>query len=176
MFDPTVFDNLKVAFENEVYDLDNIEQAITVSARKDTIELADMSREFKLRFYLNGAPSIQAEICLQASLKELAAEILEQQGVEPGCRLTISFHLNVTDAERQCEEIANKLYTVWQDAAKLRQTLRYIWEDGMASKPSTKAELLFHRKITEEQMDDISELVSYTLHSLERLADIHVNQ
>ena len=33
MYDPTIFENLKVAFENHVYDLDNIERKIDIKNR-----------------------------------------------------------------------------------------------------------------------------------------------
>ena len=35
MYDPTVFENLKVAFENLLYDMDNIERKINITNRTD---------------------------------------------------------------------------------------------------------------------------------------------
>ena len=35
MFDPTIFENLKVGIENAVYDLDNLDEIIRVTDRKD---------------------------------------------------------------------------------------------------------------------------------------------
>ena len=52
MFDPTVYDNLKVAFENYLYDLDNLDESIHITHRKDQLEMASMSREFILQFSL----------------------------------------------------------------------------------------------------------------------------
>ena len=44
MFDPTVFDNLKVAVENEFYDLDNLDRIIDITNRRDLLDMAVMSR------------------------------------------------------------------------------------------------------------------------------------
>ncbi|KPV55085.1 periplasmic component, partial [Paenibacillus sp. A3] len=48
MFDPTIFDNLKVVLEGHLYDLD-AEQTIRVIGREDFIDLASMKRIFSMR-------------------------------------------------------------------------------------------------------------------------------
>ncbi|KHF34038.1 hypothetical protein CM49_03708 [Paenibacillus sp. P1XP2] len=77
MFDPTIFENLKVALENQLYDLDNIDGLIRIIGRDDRLEMSVMSREFAIRFELAGRPEVFAEIRLEASLADLSAEILE---------------------------------------------------------------------------------------------------
>ncbi len=97
MFDPTVFDNLKVAFENQLYDLDNLDKEITIVSRHDRMDLASMSREFRLGFTLQANANVTAEICLEASLRDLADEILEEPEKYPGCTLRLFFYMTVED-------------------------------------------------------------------------------
>ncbi len=46
MYDPTIYDNLKVAFENHIYDLDNLEHKITIMNRMDRMDYAVLARDF----------------------------------------------------------------------------------------------------------------------------------
>ena len=62
MYDPTIFDNLKVAFENQVYDLDNLENEITITNRIDRMDFAVMGREFTIEFTLVDLPDVTVEI------------------------------------------------------------------------------------------------------------------
>ena len=48
MFHPTVFDNIKIALENQIYDYDNLDGILVVTDRSDLLNLALMSREFSL--------------------------------------------------------------------------------------------------------------------------------
>lgn len=83
MFDPTIYDNLKVAFENYLYDLDNLDESIHITHRRDQLELASMSREFTLRFCLRNHTAVTAEVVLRSSLQAIAAEILRPQAPIP---------------------------------------------------------------------------------------------
>ena len=168
MFDPTIFDNLKVAFENELYDLDNLDQRIVISSRKDTMELSVMGREFRLAFYLTGQPEVVAEVRLHASLKDLAAEILEEPDADPGCALAIFYYMAIVDELEQCSQVEKILKEIWEPAASPRQTLSRVYGEEGASL-SNEIELSFSRPINEEQMGDIPELVSHMLESLEKL-------
>ena len=78
MFHPTVYENLKVAFENYLYDLDNQEAVITITNREDILDMAVMSRQFTLQFALAGHEEPTAEVRLYSSVADLAAEILEE--------------------------------------------------------------------------------------------------
>ncbi|MBE1554672.1 hypothetical protein [Sporosarcina limicola] len=53
MYDPTIFENLKVAFENQVYDLDNLDQKITITNRIDRMD-------FAIQFTLVDQPDVTA--------------------------------------------------------------------------------------------------------------------
>ena len=72
MYDPTIFENLKVAFENHVYDLDNIERKIDIKNRVDQMDLSIIARTFKIEFTLADQQDITAEIILDASLRRFS--------------------------------------------------------------------------------------------------------
>lgn len=179
LFDPTIFDNLKVALENRLYDLDNLDERIRVIHRVDRLDMAVMSREFALRFVLAGGDRqkrIAAEIRLDTSLRDLAAELLEiQEGEPPGCSLRLLFHLEVTDPESQCPRIETAVRERWGAELPLAQTISFVYGGGRAGSNGgyrNTAELSFNRRIGEEQMNDLPELLEYivlTLEALERL-------
>jgi len=173
MFDPTVFENLKVAFENRLYDLDNIEGSVTVTGRRDLLDLAVLTRELTLQFVLAGGDpgkgTAEAELVLTAPLAELAAEILASPGAVPGCGLLIRFRLWITEPDRDCDEIGQIVQDVWQPQLPPVQTLSYTYGETPARWLDT-VELRFNRMINEDQMEDIPELLGHAVLTLERLA------
>ncbi|QAY66940.1 hypothetical protein [Paenibacillus protaetiae] len=169
MFDPTVFDNLKVAFENAVYDLDNLDGKVLATGRSDLLEMAVMSRRFAIAFRLTeGGGNAVAEIVLDASLKELAAEILEQEGASPGCVLRVVFHLELEETEQACRTIDQILKEIWNPALPPVQTISYEYGHEPPVYRNA-AEIRFNRTINEEQMEDVGRLVDYAVETLERL-------
>ncbi|GKU79935.1 hypothetical protein [Paenibacillus sp. L3-i20] len=171
MFDPIVFDNLKVAFENQLYDLDTLDRTVDIIGRKDLLDMAVMSRESVLSFRLAGEERVIAEIVLSASLKDIAAEILEQQGMSPACGLTLRFYMKITDEVKQCEAIERSLMTIWQPEQKPVQTLSRIFGSSEAVYNNV-IELHFDRRINEEQMEDIPELIEHMLETLAALREV----
>ncbi|MCM3630657.1 hypothetical protein M3194_25320 [Paenibacillus glycanilyticus] len=177
LFDPTIFDNLKIALENQLYDLDNLDERVRIVNRVDRLDMAVMSREFALQFILAGgerSKRIIGEIRLDTSLRDLAAELLElQEGDPPGCSLRLLFHLKVTDADAHCPRIEAALRGQWGAELSLTQTLCFVYggERGSGNYKNT-VELRFNRRIDEEQMNDLPELLEHmmlTLEVLERL-------
>lgn len=168
VFDPTVFDNLKVAVENQIYDLDNIDGVIRVTGRDDRLEMSVMAREFAIRFQVSGDKRITAEIRLEASLRELAAEILEQEGEEPGCRLRLRFLLPVRDVSTECPRLEEAVRGIWGQTPELAQRISYIYGQEAEGFLNTM-ELDFRRKINEEQMEDLPELIDHVLRTLVEL-------
>ncbi|TJY42196.1 hypothetical protein E5161_09305 [Cohnella pontilimi] len=175
MFDPTVFDNLKVGFENHLYDLDNLAGQIRITGRTDRLELSVMGREFAVLFALTGNDGIQAEIRLVAPLKELAAEILEIPGKTPGCELSVRFLLEVEDPASQCEQIRQVVERIWQPDIPPVQTLSFVYGTEPAVYRNT-VEIRFARQIDEEQMGDIPELVRHVLLTLTELGPMTQNR
>lgn len=169
MFHPTVFDNLKVAFENELYDLDNLDGRILITGRKDMLDMAVMGREFSLSFRLTGTEWPTAEVKLSSPLAELASEILEQEGAVPACGLQVLFHMDVAEAERSCAAIEACLCRIWQPENKPVQTISGVYGADPGALLRNTAELSFSRRINEDQMEDIPELVAHMLATLEAL-------
>ncbi|KMK76622.1 hypothetical protein AB990_09935 [Alkalihalobacillus pseudalcaliphilus] len=176
MFDPTVFENLKVGFENEVYDRDNLDQEIIISGRKDHLDLANMSRSFSLTFQLEETSTVQAEIHLHTDLENISAELLELPGTEPSCELLIQFECKLVNPERTCAEIEGAFKSVWERDLNVEQKLSQLFKRPLQAKQwDNHITLHFQRRITEEQMNDISGLIDYTinsLHALEQIAGI----
>jgi hypothetical protein len=172
LFDPTIFDNLKVVLEGSVYDLD-LEGSILVTNRTDRVELATMSRCYAIRFRELKETGAQAEMALYASMTDLAAELLNRKGEAPGCVLDISFELLVERPEEECSLIEQQLLQIWDRRPQIRQTLSY--EYGMPTRGYVnKVSLSFGRKLDEGNAEDLPRLVDYALRSLRflnKLAD-----
>ena len=173
MFDPTVFDNLKVAIENEFYDLDNLDRIIDITGRKDLLDMAVMSREFSLLFRLAKDRRAEAELILDTSLRDLAAELLEQPEGKPACGLRLRFHLEISgeEADAVCREIERCVSGIWHSGEKPVQTLSRTYGDD-SGRCRNVVELRFGRRIGEEQIDDIPELAKHAVMTLEALCGL----
>jgi hypothetical protein len=170
MYDPTIFDNLKVAFENQVYDLDNLENEITITNRLDRMDFSVMGREFAIEFTLVDLPDVTAEIVLEASLENLSSEILELPGKNPGCSLLLRFYKRVHNVTKQCKEIEQCLKEIWESDQKLTQTLSFMYEQEASNYLDT-IEVPFN-SINEDHMGDIEEFLDHVIESLEVLNEI----
>ena len=169
MFDPTIFENLKVALENIVYDLDNLDQRVLVTGRTDIQDMAVMSRKFTLRFELVPATGVAAEICLEAYLKDLAAEILELPGENPGCSLSLRFYMNLHGGPSVCERIQKVMDIIWEPEVPPVQTLSYVHGES-SNRLSNRIELKFPRKINEHNMTELPSLTLHIIRTLEELS------
>ncbi|WP_349409366.1 hypothetical protein [Pseudalkalibacillus sp. SCS-8] len=171
MYDPTIFENLKVAVENYVYDLDNLASEITITNRVDNMEMATMSRSFQLQFVLADEPGVEAEVVLEASLKDLAAELLEVEGENPGCTLLVRFYMQIDDVEVECAQIEELLHSIWDQEKPPTQTISYVYGQG-SNVLMNKIEVTFNQRINEDQMEDIPSLIDHVIESLQHLNDL----
>jgi len=171
LYDPTIFENLKVAFENHVYDLDNVDHKITITNRIDRMDFSVLTRDFAIQFTLVNQPNITAEIVLEASVKELAGEILEMPGQNLGCSLVIRFRKQMQDVATQCKQIEKALNAIWKNDIQLTQTLSFKFEQEAPSYLDI-IEVNFKEKITEQHMRDIADFLDSVLEALDVLNDI----
>jgi hypothetical protein len=171
MYDPTIFENLKVAFENHVYDLDNLDRKIDIMNRVDRMDFSVLARDFAIQFTLVDQQDVSAEIVLQASLEELAGEILEMPGKKLGCSLLLRLHKHVQDVPVQCKKIEQTLKAIWENEIQLSQTLSFVYEKE-ASSYLDIIEVRFQHKINEEHMGDIEDFLYHVLETLEALNGI----
>ncbi|VEF49410.1 group-specific protein [Bacillus freudenreichii] len=171
MYHPTHFENLKVAFENRIYDLDNIDEKITIVNRSNRTDFAVLSRELSIQFTLVDQPDVTAEVLLAASLEDLAGEILETYDATYGCTLFLRFYKHVHDAREQCVKIEEALYAVWENDIELKQTLSFTYGED-APGYLNQIEVKFKVKISEENMREIPPFLEHVLKTLEVLNDV----
>lgn len=173
MFDPTIYENLKVVFEGAVYDLD-LDGQIVVVHRADLIDLAAMSRSYAVRFRMKNGRCL-AEIRLSAGLIDLAGEKLEWRNALPGCKLEIVFSLTLHNPERACPNIGDIMAQIWGTSSSIAQTLVYRYgEDGTRCRNEIAVQ--FDRKIGEGQIGDIPDLLEHTLRTLRLLEPYHTEE
>ncbi|MEK3762788.1 hypothetical protein [Paenibacillus sp. FSL R7-0337] len=171
LFHPTVFDNIKIALENQIYDYDNLDGVLVVTDRSDLLNLALMSREFSLAFKLTGGLNVTSEILLQSTVKDLGDEILETPGSDPGCSLFLRFYLEIEDVNEQCPTIEEILTRIWGPEFQPVQSLSFRYGQT-ADTYNNCVELQFKRQITEEQMEDLPNLLKFLLQSAEELEEV----
>jgi hypothetical protein len=176
MFDPTVYENLKVVLEGAVYDLD-LGGSIHISAREDLIDLASMSRTYRLAFCLppefQAKRQVTAHITLSAGLADLAGEILEQEGIAPGCSLELAFTMALQPdepEEKLCPWCEAAIRSVWGTRFSVRQTLSREYGREPEDNRMNRIRLLFDRKFAEDMAGDIPDLLEHVLQTAEMLS------
>ncbi|WP_047152353.1 hypothetical protein [Aneurinibacillus tyrosinisolvens] len=180
MFDPTIYENIKVALEGAIYDLDLSGEVLVVS-RNDVIELSAMSREYAIGFQdrKSEAASRQkktaAKIILAADTRDLAGEILElPEGNETnksfGCTIKVIFLKEVVGLD-QCREIEDMLDDVWSYRPHITQRLSFyhIPYTQREEKYEDEITLDFGRKINEENIEDLFSIIEHTVLSLRKM-------
>ncbi|GAA3404567.1 hypothetical protein ACFFNY_27090 [Paenibacillus hodogayensis] len=173
MFDPTIYENLKVVFEGAVYDLD-LDGQIVVIHRADLMDLAAMSRSYAIRFRLKDGHS-SAEIRLSAGLTDLAGEKLEWRNARPGCGLEIVFSLMLRNPVTACRNIQDILQQIWDIGTAVVQTLSFRYGDD-GSRCHNEIAVRFDRKIGESQVSDIPDLLEHTVRTLRQLEPYHTEE
>ncbi|MNE65512.1 hypothetical protein D3C80_1609950 [compost metagenome] len=112
-----------------------------------------------------------SEVVLLASVKELSDEILETPGSNPGCSLLLRFYMEVTDPPLQCPAVERILTGIWGPELKPEQSLSFRY-GGEEQIYNNCIQLTFKRQITEEQMEDIPNLLTHLLQSAEELENV----
>ncbi|MEB3101582.1 hypothetical protein [Ferviditalea candida] len=175
MFDPTIYENLKVVMEGAVYDLD-LSGEINIVERSDLIDLATMSRTYRIGFREtkgNGESKGQALAFLQlhADMEDLAAEILEQDraSFSAGCRLTLFFETIVRDISADCRRINEMLTAAWGDRPVILQSLSFDYPSEKEQCYRNRITIDFGRKIDERQIGDFPRLLEFMRQSLQSL-------
>lgn len=185
LFDPVIFENLKVALENQLYDLDNLDNRIAIIDRKDTLDMAVMSRTWSLAFtfaQLVSDPSFKAEIVLSSSIQDLADEILQRKGATPACSLLLRFTCQIEQPTVACPQIEQIIASIWQRELQPKQLLTASFgSETRAALDSGQwiplyyenvIELPFNRRINEEQMEDLEELIEHVIMTLDALHEL----
>jgi hypothetical protein len=116
MFDPTVFDNLKVIIEGYMYDLD-LENEISIINRNDNVDLATMSRKYMITFSTVNKINPSAKIEIEMRQNQLAGELL-QTIKHPGCHIRLSFQEEMNSQDYD-ELLLKKLKRIWGEDHKV---------------------------------------------------------
>lgn len=168
MFDPTIFDNLKVVIEGEVYDLDSI-GVILVTHRSDSVELATMSRYYSIQFCEQERKGdATAEVQLLAETEDLVAEISEREDRFTGCRLKIKLNSKVINPNKECPRIVAILEEIWENNPRITQQISYTY-DEQPHVFRNEITLDFERKINEQQIEDMDTFIDHVVLSLQRI-------
>ncbi|WP_410768687.1 hypothetical protein [Fontibacillus sp. BL9] len=167
MFDPTVFDNLKVVLEGAVYDLDLREQ-LRISGRIDRVELSTMSRYYSIQFSLPDKPEVWAELRLWADTEDLAGEILELNSVTLGCQMQPVFYKHLKDPAGECPVIERLTTEIWGSHIHQIQRIFSVYGDAQ-SLPLDEIIVQFNRRFGEEVASDLPQMLDHMLIMLERL-------
>ncbi|RKN84160.1 hypothetical protein [Paenibacillus ginsengarvi] len=173
MFDPTIYENLKVVFEGAVYDLD-LDGQIVVVHRSDLIDLASMSRSYLIRFRMKDGRS-WAELRLSAELLDMAGEKLEWRNVLPGCRLELVFGLTLRNPVTACKNIQDIMEQIWGRDTTIIQTLSFRYGDD-GSRCHNEIGVIFERKIGESQVADIPDLLEHAVATLRQLEPYNMEE
>lgn len=160
LFDPTIFDNLKVVLEGALYDADR-EGRLEVAGREDMIELAGMSRTFRIKLRLDGGTCI-AGVSLQSGLSDFAAELrgLRLADDHPGAQLSVWIDI-LGNQVRYSPESHQELARIWRDAAQVRceQWSVVHPETGEPDGESRcRISLSFQHKLDESHVEDLYDI------------------
>ncbi|NOU93789.1 hypothetical protein GC093_11220 [Paenibacillus sp. LMG 31456] len=167
MFDPTIYDNLKVVFEGAMYDMD-LDGSVQIIQRTDRVELSSMSRCFGMEAVRRQKGLVIGRIMLTASLADLAAELLSQPDEQPGCGLELTFIFPIREVEPDCAFAAKQMIDIWGDKVSVAQSIHMEY-GKQPLKLENHLTIQFSRKLDERQIDDIPSLLEHFLLSLERL-------
>lgn len=168
LFDPTIYENIKVVIEGAIYDLD-LAKKVTIINRIDRIELSTMSRYYAIQFELLNQPKISSELCLTAHISDFASEILEQVDHGRGCNLEIRFHTTIDDLVAECNTIHIQLQNIWGNEHEIEQEISFQFNEHEAPKYHNEITLHFQQKMNENHIDDMPRLIDHILQSLELL-------
>lgn len=168
MFDPVIFDNLKVVLEGAVYDLD-MSGDLCIISRSDMIDLSSVSRNYTIGFRADARASSSAEITLTATLTDLAAELLNGETKEAGCLIEIKFYTTALNPQALCALIHKEFSAQWEGRPMIRQTVSYVYEE-QDPRCDIMVTLMFGRKLNEQNVEDLPRLVEYTLQGLQWLS------
>ncbi|WP_435925574.1 hypothetical protein [Paenibacillus sp. DYY-L-2] len=167
MFDPTIFDNLKVVLEGAVYDLD-LGGELQIIGRSDRIELAAMSRYYAIQFRVPGKHDAWAELRLWADTEDLAGEIMELANVTLGCQMQPVFFKYVKDVPAECRKIEQLTSEIWGNHVKQVQRIVTIYGEPEAV-PLDEITVQFQRRFGEEVIPDLPQMLEHMLKMLKRL-------
>jgi hypothetical protein len=169
MYDPTIFDNIKIVLEGSVYDRD-LDHQWTILQRQDLVDLASMARTFFIQFTIRNQPAVIAGIKIKSDIHDFATEWLNVGEHKAGCFLEIQFLASVADPEI-CARIQQELMNIWRARPIIRQHLQFAYPN-QNQRYQNEIVLHFDRKIDETNIVDIDAILDHVMISLQFLNDL----
>ncbi|TYR80898.1 hypothetical protein FZC66_11140 [Priestia megaterium] len=165
MFDPIVFDNLKVVVEGEIYDLD-LSGQVSVLNREDVVDLARFTRTYRILFQQHICCT--ASLTLSTDLDNIHAELAPSRNEKPGCTVFIQFYIKKETpyTEEDCRELQHLCQKIWGETRVIQQ--RIIHEVG-TNEYENEIKVIFNRFIYEDQVADLVEMIDYMLQTMDQL-------
>jgi hypothetical protein len=173
MFDPTAFDNMKVVIEGALYDLDILGE-IVIADRNDIVNMAKMSRNFDVTFHLSEGmgETVSAKISIEATLLNLAAELLPQQWSksqnQSGSKVKLEFFYKGVTEKEHIDYIQGIFTELWGETRLIRQTV-IIQPSHSHSLINNVVTVEFDRLIGEDQMEDFVEMINVMTTAIQQL-------
>lgn len=171
MFDPTVYDNLKVVLEGSVYDFD-LSGDIEISDRSDIIDLAKLARAYSIGFKKMNK-NIEGLLILATDADNWSGEVLEDGYGPFPCEFIIQFFIKIKDIEHDCSGIRFRLNQIWRELKpKIEQQLSFTY--GQESQITDQITITLPEPVDELFIMDIPNVLQKmmdTLNSLERFSD-----
>ncbi|WP_019533785.1 hypothetical protein [Paenibacillus ginsengihumi] len=177
MFDPTIFDNLKVVLEGSCYDLDREGEAV-VTGREDVLDLASLGRTFVMRLALPGG-RCEAEWSLQSGLADFAMELagLRRAADRPGAVLRLRLTMPPAWA-RQADQADAILRRVWGEESELRHEYRLAFDPQAGASLDEAAgsayavDVRFGGKIDESELEALDGMLRKSVLCLSQLEEL----
>ncbi len=159
MFDPTVFDNLKVVIEGYIYDMD-LENQIAVIDRSDIIELATMSRKYSISYKGIKKKRMTAKLQIEMPHHELSGELLQTK-VKPGCIVKLSLY--ETQGTKEYDEL---LYKKMKKSWGEKHTVTLILTKKLTATSCSyhhKYQVEFETLFGEDEMEELLHIVDHSI-------------
>ncbi|WNF36720.1 hypothetical protein RJD24_20355 [Bacillaceae bacterium IKA-2] len=174
MFDPTIYENLKVVIEGELYDRD-FDGEIAIINREDIVNLATMSRSYLVTFTLkNNSHLFTATLELNATASDLYHEILETNQLK-GCKLVLFLQGPIKNIAKTPAIIEDLLAEKWNNRPTIEQQVYFDWKKNKLDKYYLKIQLTFNRNINEDHIFDFPEIITLLIDSLKIFEKIEIN-
>jgi len=168
MFDPTVFDNLKVVLEGAIYDLD-LKGQTQIIDRSDLVDLAKLTRTYSIAL---ANKHVEGLIELSTDAENWSGEILET-GTDYPCHLFLQFYLRINDIDRDCATIKFRISQIWRAyKPKIEQQITFVYNNTEPSIFHDQISLTFNETVNESFIAEIPQLLHLILETMNALEDL----
>ncbi|WP_042346606.1 hypothetical protein [Bacillus massiliigorillae] len=170
MSHPTAYENFKVIIEGSVYDYDLTGDIVVVN-RSEIIDLSTLARRYEIQFVLPNCDYIIGSIIVDASLAHLAEELLLNNEDHAAANIEMHFLFKTKQSQtiESIKSVTDCLFNVWGRDRFIETFSTEEYHNGEYKSSSQKIVVSFNRVVTENQADDLYELVNYVITSLEEM-------